>query len=144
LPEDLLVMADRMSMAHSLELRAPFCDHALLETSLALPPSLKLRRGRLKALLKAAFADVLPPAVLAQPKRGFMIPLARWLRRDLRDVMEDLLAPAQVRSRGLFDPDGVARLKAEHVEGTRTHSDRLWTLMMTELWMRRYCDRHRA
>ena len=144
LPEDLLVMADRMSMAHSLELRAPFCDQALLETSLGLPPSLKLRRGRLKALLKAAFADVLPPAVLAQPKRGFMIPLARWLRRDLRDVMEDLLAPAQIRSRGLFDPAAVARLKAEHVEGTRTHGDRLWTLMMTELWMRRYCDRHRA
>ena len=141
LPEDLLVMADRMSMAHSLELRAPFCDHALLETSLALPPSLKLRRGRLKALLKAAFADVLPPAVLAQPKRGFMIPLARWLRRDLRDVMEDLLAPGQVRSRGLFDPVAVTRLKAEHLDGTRTHGDRLWTLMMTELWMRRYCDR---
>ena len=144
LPEDLLVMADRMSMAHSLELRAPFCDHELLEATLALPPSLKLRRGRLKALLKAAFADVLPPAVLAAPKRGFMIPLARWLRRDLRDVMEDLLAPAQLRARGLFDPAAVSRLKAEHLDGARSHGDRLWTLMMTELWMRRYCDRHAA
>ena len=144
LPDDLLLMADRMSMAHSLELRAPFCDHALLETSLAIPPALKLRGGRLKALLKAAFADVLPPAVLAQPKRGFMIPLARWLRRDLRDVMHDLLAPAQVRARGLFEPAVVARLMAEHLGGTRAHSDRLWTLMMTELWMRRYCDRHRS
>jgi asparagine synthase (glutamine-hydrolysing) len=141
LPEDLLVMADRMSMAHSLELRAPFCDHALIETALALAPALKLRRGRLKALLKAAFADVLPSAVLAQPKRGFMLPLARWLRRDLRDLMEDLLAPAQVRARGLFEPAAVARLKAEHLAGRRTHSDRLWALMMTELWMRRYCDR---
>ena len=144
LPDDLLVMADRMSMAHALELRAPFCDHALLETSLALPPALKLRGGRLKALLKAAFADVLPPALLAQPKRGFMIPLGRWLRRDLRDVMEDLLAPAQVRARGLFEPAVVARLMAEHLSGTRAHGDRLWTLMMTELWMRRYCDRHRS
>jgi len=142
LPEDLLLMADRMSMAHSLELRAPFCDHTLLETSLALPPALKLRGGRLKALLKGAFADVLPPAVLAQPKRGFMIPLARWLRRDLRDMLDDLLAPAQVRARGLFEPAAVARLMTEHLDGTRAHSDRLWTLMMTELWMRRYCDRH--
>jgi asparagine synthase (glutamine-hydrolysing) len=141
LPEDLLLMADRMSMAHSLEVRAPYCDHTLLETSLALAPSLKLRRGRLKALLKAAFADVLPPAVVAQPKRGFMIPLARWLRGDLRDTMEDLLAPARVRARGLFEPAAVTRLKDEHLHGTRTHSDRLWTLMMTELWMRRYCDR---
>jgi asparagine synthase (glutamine-hydrolysing) len=140
-PEDLLVMADRLSMAHSLEVRAPFCDPALLETSLALPPALKLRGGRLKALLKAAFADVLPPAVLAQPKRGFMIPLARWLRHDLRDMLEELLAPAQVRARGLFDAAAVARLKAEHLDGTRSHSDRLWALMMTELWMRRYCDR---
>jgi asparagine synthase (glutamine-hydrolysing) len=143
-PEDLLVMADRMSMAHSLELRAPFCDPALLEMSLALPPALKLRGGRLKALLKAAFADVLPPAVLAQPKRGFMIPLARWLRGNLRDLMEDLLAPAQLRARGLFEPAAVARLIAEHLGGTRAHSDRLWTLMMTELWLRRYCDRHRS
>jgi asparagine synthase (glutamine-hydrolysing) len=143
-PDDLLVMADRMTMAHSLELRAPFCDHALIETSLALPPALKLRGGRLKTLLKAAFADVLPPAVLAQPKRGFMIPLARWLRRDLRELMQDLLAPSQVRARGLFEPTIVSRLIAEHLGGTRTHSDRLWTLMMTELWMRRYCDRHRS
>ena len=144
LPDDLLVMADRMSMAHSLELRAPFCDHALLETSLALPPALKLPGGRLKGLLKTAFADVLPPAVLAQPKRGFMIPLARWLRRDLRELLEDLLAPAHVRARGLFEPAVVARLIAEHVGGTRSHGDRLWALMMTELWMRRYCDRHRS
>ena len=143
LPDDLLLMADRMSMAHALELRAPFCDHTLLEMSLALPPTLKLRGGRLKALLKGAFADVLPPAVLAQPKRGFMIPLARWLRRDLRDMLEDLLAPAHVRARGLFEPAAVARLMAEHLDGTRAHGDRLWTLMMTELWMRRYCDRHR-
>ena len=70
-----------------------------------------------------------------------MIPLARWLRRDLRDMMEDLLAPAQLRARGLFDATGVARLKAEHLQGIRSHSDRLWALMMTELWMRRYCDR---
>jgi asparagine synthase (glutamine-hydrolysing) len=143
-PEDLLVMADRMSMAHSLELRAPFCDHALLERSLALPPSLKLRGGRPKALLKAAFADVLPPAVLAQPKRGFMIPLARWLRHDLREMMDDLLAPVHVRDRGLFDARAVARLTTEHLDGTRSHSDRLWALMMTELWMRRYCDRQAA
>jgi len=141
LPDDLLAMADRMSMAHSLELRAPFCDHRLLETSLAIAPGLKLPGRRLKGLLKAAYADILPPEVLRHRKQGFMIPLGRWLRTDLRDAMEDLLSPASIRTRGLFQPGAVARLKQEHLEGSRSHSDRLWTLMMLELWMRYVLER---
>jgi asparagine synthase (glutamine-hydrolysing) len=140
LPNDLLTMADRMSMAHSLELRAPFCDHEVIEESLRIPPSVKMPGFRLKGLLKAAFADVLPQEVLSHPKQGFMIPLSRWLRTDLRDLMEDLLSPAVVERRGLFVPDAVQALKREHLQGTRSHSDRLWTLMMAELWMRRYLD----
>jgi asparagine synthase (glutamine-hydrolysing) len=141
LPDDLLVMADRMSMANSLELRAPFCDHRVIETSLAIPPSVKTPRLRLKGLLKAAYADVLPPGVLTHRKQGFMIPLARWLRTDLRPLLEDLLSPEQVRARGLFSVDAVERLKAEHGESRRSHGDRLWTLMMAELWLREYLDR---
>ncbi len=140
LPDDLLVMADRMSMAHSLELRAPFCDHRVIEESLRIPPSVKIPGFRLKGLLKTAFADALPPQVLSHRKQGFMIPLGRWLRTDLRDVMEDLLSPERVRSRGLFIPDAVEALKREHVGGSRSHSDRLWTLMMAELWLRQYLD----
>jgi len=140
LPDDLLVMADRMSMAHSLELRAPFCDHRVVEESLRIPPSIKIPGFRLKGLLKAAFADVLPPQVLSHRKQGFMIPLGRWLRTDLRDTMEELLAPDRVRTRGLFVPDAVEALKREHLSETRSHSDRLWTLMMAELWMRSYLD----
>ncbi|MFQ5946471.1 MAG: asparagine synthase (glutamine-hydrolyzing) [Anaerolineae bacterium] len=140
LPDDLLVMADRMSMAHSLELRAPFCDHLLIEESLSISPRLKLPGFRLKGLLKAAFSDVLPPSVLSHRKQGFMIPLARWLRSDLRNVMEDLLSLDRVQARGLFVPEAVETLKQEHLSGARTHSDRLWTLMMAELWMSRYLD----
>jgi asparagine synthase (glutamine-hydrolysing) len=140
LPDDLLTMADRMSMAHSLELRAPFCDHRIIEESLRLAPALKLPGLRLKGLLKAAFADVLPPEVLSHRKQGFMIPLGRWLRTDLRDLVEDLLSPAAVRARGLFIPAAVEALKEEHLRGARTHSDRLWTLMVAELWMREYLD----
>ena len=141
LPDDLLVMADRMSMANSLELRAPFCDHRVIEASLAIPPAVKTRGLTLKHLLKSAYADVLPPAVLSHRKRGFMIPLARWLREDLRPLMDDLLGPEQVRARGLFRVEAVERLRAEHVAGRRSHSDRLWTLMMAELWLREYLDR---
>jgi asparagine synthase (glutamine-hydrolysing) len=140
LTDDLLAMADRMSMAHGLELRAPFCDHRLVETCLAIPPRQKLRGLRLKALLKLAFADTLPAEVLAHRKQGFMLPLGRWLRTDLRRIMEDLLHPEQVRRRGLFAPEVVQRLRLEHLQGRRLHTDRLWTLMMAEAWMREYLD----
>jgi asparagine synthase (glutamine-hydrolysing) len=140
LPEDLLVMADRMSMAHSLELRAPFCDHQLIETSLALSPSLKLPRLRLKGLLKQAFSTVLPREILSRRKQGFMIPLGRWLRTDVRATMEELLSPERIRARGLFVPAVVEALKGEHLGGIRSHGDRLWTLMMLELWMQHYLD----
>jgi asparagine synthase (glutamine-hydrolysing) len=139
-PDDLLVMADRMSMAHALEVRAPFCDHRLVELSLAIAPRLKLARGRLKALLKAAFADVLPREVLTRRKQGFMIPLGRWLRGELREAMEDLLAPAAVRARGFFVPAAVEALKRQHLERRRSHADRLFSLMMLELWMRSCVD----
>jgi asparagine synthase (glutamine-hydrolysing) len=144
LPDDLLTMADRMSMANSLELRAPFCDHRVIEASLAIPPAVKMPGLRLKGLLKRVYADVLPPDVLRHRKQGFMIPLARWLREDLRPLLDDLLGPDQVRARGLFRVEEVARLRAEHVAGTRSHSDRLWTLMMAELWLREYLDRGAA
>jgi asparagine synthase (glutamine-hydrolysing) len=142
LPEDLLVLADRMSMAHSLEMRAPFCDHLLIQESLGIPPRTKLPGFRLKGLLKAAFADILPPQILSHRKQGFMIPLGRWLRTDLRETMEDLLSPARVRDRGLFVPEAVEALKREHIAGIRSHSDRLWTLMVAELWLRLYLDSH--
>jgi asparagine synthase (glutamine-hydrolysing) len=141
LPGDLLVMADRMCMAASLELRAPFCDHRVIEASLAIPPALKTRGWSLKRLLREAYAGVLPRAVLRHPKQGFMIPLGRWLRAELRPLLDELLAPGQVRARGLFRVDEVERLKREHASGRRAHADRLWTLMMGELWLREYLDR---
>lgn len=143
LPDDLLTMADRMSMAHSLEVRAPFCDHRVIEAALALPSSAKVAGLRLKAVLKDAFADVLPAPIRRRRKQGFMIPLNRWLRDDLRGLVDTLLAPEQVRARGLFRPEAVARLRSEHAAGARTHGDRLWTLLMLELWMREYLDGRR-
>ena len=140
LPDDLLTMADRMSMARSLELRAPFCDHRLVEFSLGIPPATKLAGWSLKALLKAAFADVLPAEVVRRRKQGFMIPLSRWLGTDLRHLVEDALAPERVRARGLWRPEIVQRLVREHLSGARTHGDRIWTLVILELWMREYLD----
>jgi asparagine synthase (glutamine-hydrolysing) len=129
-----------MSMAHSLELRAPFCDHRVVETALAIAPGLRIPGFRLKGLLKQAYADVLPRPVLTRRKHGFMIPLGRWLRTDLRPVMDELLTPDRVRARGLLVPAAVETLKREHLEGRRGHAHRLFTLMVTELWMREYLD----
>ncbi len=143
LPDDLLVMADRMSMASSLELRAPFCDHRLLEESLRIAPRTKMPGLRLKGLLKAAFADVLPREILTHRKQGFMIPLGRWLRTDLRQLMETLLAPERIRARGLFAPEAVEELKRGHLAGRQAHGDRLWALMMLEMWMQEHLDSHR-
>lgn len=140
LPDDLLVMADRMGMAHGLEVRAPFCDHRVVELSLALAPELKLPGWQLKGLLRAAFADALPPRTLSRPKQGFMVPLASWLRGELRPLVEELLDPARVRARGLFVPAVVARLVREHLNRSRNHADRVWALLVLELWMRQYVD----
>jgi asparagine synthase (glutamine-hydrolysing) len=114
----------------------------MIEESLRLTSGEKMPGGRLKGLLKGAFAGVLPREVLSHRKHGFMIPLGEWLRHDLRSTMDDLLAPERVRARGLFDPYAVEILKREHLSGARTHADRLWTLMMLELWTREYLDAH--
>jgi asparagine synthase (glutamine-hydrolysing) len=141
LTDDLLVMADRMSMAHGLELRAPFCDHALVELSLSLASATKLPGLRLKGLLKRAFADALPREVLSHPKQGFMVPLGRWLRAELRPALEELLSPARIARRGWLVPETVETLKREHLAGRLGHADRLFTLMMLELWAGEYLDR---
>ena len=103
---------------------------------------MKIPGFRLKGFLKSAFADVLPREVLSHGKQGFMIPLGRWLRTDLRDMLGDLLSPERVRARGLFNPTVVEELKHEHLSGARSHSDRLWSLMILETWMQQYLDGH--
>src|SRR5262249_49797795 len=100
----------------------------------------KLPGVTLKGLLRDAFADVLPATVVRRRKQGFMIPLARWLRTDLRPLMEQLLSRDVVAARGLFSPAAVHALVAAHRRGRTTHADRLWALMMLELWLREYLD----
>jgi asparagine synthase (glutamine-hydrolysing) len=132
---DLLPKADIASMAHSLELRAPFLDHRVVELGLALPDSLK-RRGRTgKIALRRAFADDLPPAVAARGKKGFGVPLARWFRGELRDLAGDILGEST-----LFRRSAVEQLLADHAAGRADNGHRLWCLVMLELWQRRYAE----
>jgi len=138
LPEDILTKVDRASMACSLEVRAPFLDALLVDSIEALPASYKYSRRQTKRLLKLAAAEHLPPAILARPKKGFGIPVARWLRGPLAPLLQSLLGRQRLERQGLFQPDEVARRIREHGEGIRDHRKPLWTLLMFQLWYDRW------
>lgn len=135
LPGDLLVKVDISTMANSLEARSPFLDHHLLEWAAALPTRLHVRGSQTKTLLKRAVAPWLPPELLRFPKQGFGVPLAAWLRGELRDLAHDVLTDDTARGRGLFRPEAVRALLRRHANGA-DHSARLWALLQFELWHR--------
>jgi asparagine synthase (glutamine-hydrolysing) len=134
LPEDILTKVDRASMACSLEVRAPFLDAVLVDAIAALPSTFKYGRRQTKRLLKTAARPHLPPAILNRPKKGFGIPVARWLRGPLSGVLEQLLGRERLERQGLFRPDEVALRIHEHQQGIRDHRKPLWTLLMFQLW----------
>jgi asparagine synthase (glutamine-hydrolysing) len=140
LPDDICAKVDIASMAHSLEVRAPFLDHHVMELAAGLPTELKLRGLTGKVLLKRAFADLVPPAIVRRRKRGFSLPLARWFSRELHGYARETLLSARARARGLFEPAAVERLLERHRAG-EDHGDRIWNLLVLELWYREVLDR---
>jgi asparagine synthase (glutamine-hydrolysing) len=137
LPDDLLVKADRMSMAHGLEVRSPFLDRQLLAYATRLHPRLKARGMSLKRVLKAAVADLLPPEIMARGKRGFGVPLDRWFRAELRAYLGATLGAPDARVRRYLVPEALNRLLAEHNAGGANHGQALWTLLTLEVFLRR-------
>ncbi|MDR3639983.1 MAG: asparagine synthase (glutamine-hydrolyzing) [Humidesulfovibrio sp.] len=133
----ILVKVDRCSMMHSLEVRAPFLDRDLAEFVWRLPVNTKLRGLSGKHLLRKAAAGLVPPEVLRRPKRGFLIPVAEWLRRELRPLLQDLLSEAALKQQGIFDPSAVGVLVSEHLSGRADHRRPLWTLLVLQLWLRK-------
>ena len=111
-------------------------DVSVVEFLNGLPDALKRRGANGKVLLKQAMRGKLPDEIIDRPKKGFGIPLSAWLRKELRPLMEDLLAPDTLRQQGFFRPDEVARLMREHLDGRANHRKLLWTLMVFQLWMR--------
>ena len=141
LPEDILAKVDRASMACGLEVRAPFLDARLVDFVEALPSNYKYGNGRTKRLLKRAASGRLPATTLRRAKKGFGIPVARWLRGPLAPVLDRLLAPDLLARQGLFRPEEVARRVAEHRAGVRDHRKPLWTLLMFQLWHETWMER---
>lgn len=134
LVDDLLTKTDRVSMAHSLEVRVPFLDTEVTDLAMRLPTNMKVRGTTKKRLLRMAAEPLLPPEILSAPKQGFSIPAAGWLRDDLSPLLDDVLSPDTLRRQGFFDPDTVSALRDEHVQGRANRSRHLWTLLMFSLW----------
>lgn len=138
LSEDILAKVDRAGMAHGLEVRAPFLDADLVDSVSCLPSRYKSEGGRTKRLLKRAAAGRLPSTVVRRGKKGFGMPVARWLRGPLSSLLKDHLGREHLVRQGLFRADEVARLIGEHQAGTKDHRKPLWTLLMFQLWYRRW------
>jgi asparagine synthase (glutamine-hydrolysing) len=136
--DDVLVKVDRASMAASLEVRTPFLDTELATYVAALPTSFKVHGLSRKWLMKRALRGLVPQAILDRRKQGFALPVADWLRGPLRPLMRDLLSPDALRSAGILEPAPVERLMRAHEEGRADHRKQLWTLLMLELWRRRW------
>lgn len=140
LPEDLLVKADRCSMAASLELRPPFLDHVLVQFAAGIPPHLKLRHGTSKYILKKAMRGILPDSIIDRKKHGFGVPVGAWLRGDLKDYAHTILLDERTLQRGIFKEDAVQRMFHTHQSGKSDLGQALWALLTFELWMRRTFD----
>lgn len=135
LPGDLLTKVDRASMLHNLEVRSPFMDHELVAFAARLSPW-QLMRGGSKRMLREAFAADLPGCVFNRNKMGFAVPIGDWLRGELRPMLHDLLFAADAFARSHFSPEAITDLMREHDTHYRDHSQRLYALLMLELWWR--------
>jgi asparagine synthase (glutamine-hydrolysing) len=138
LENDILAKVDRASMACSLEVRVPLLNIELVEFVASLPLNLKLRGLTRKYLLRKALAGRIPQATIDRPKKGFGIPVGKWLRNELRPLLLDTLSPARLREGGLFEPAAVQSMIDAHLSGQRDNRKQLWTLLVFELWRQRW------
>jgi asparagine synthase (glutamine-hydrolysing) len=138
LPDDILYKCDRMSMAHSLEVRPPFLDHRLVEFAATLPQHMKIRGGKLKFLLRELMKDRLPKSVTRRPKEGFDIPAHHWLRTVLRPLLLNTLSKRNVQNSGMFSWPAIDQAIRAHLDRRANLGYHLWGLLVLFLWMKRW------
>jgi asparagine synthase (glutamine-hydrolysing) len=138
LQESILVKVDRASMACSLEVRAPFLDYELVEFVMGLPPGLKLKGLTSKYILKKVMKNFLPNEVIQREKKGFGVPIAKWVKGPLKELFGDLLSSDRIKREGFLNPEYVASLLQDHLMNKKDNRKKLWTLLVWELWVNRY------
>ncbi len=140
LPALNLTYMDKMSMAHSIEVRVPLIDELVVDVMRRTPPEAKMTGLQTKVLFKRAVEGIVPPEILARPKVGFSAPVRGWLAHELRPMVDDLLSPASIKRRGLFDPRAVAKLLYDFRSGRRDTALQIWQLLTLELWHEAFLD----
>ena len=141
MPEHNLLVADRMSMIHSLELRSPLIDHEFVQFAASLPGRLKLRGTRIKYGLRKVAERYLPAALAWRDKQGFGFPVGKWMRGEFAGMVQALFRDSRLVALGIFDPACLEALRREHLEGRFEHSFRLWMLVNLEIWYRLFFER---
>ena len=131
---DILVKVDRASMANSLEVRSPLLDDTLVRRMLKMPAGLKIRAGEGKYLFKKSMAGRLPGEIIRRRKKGFGIPIAKWIREDLKSEFRRVLSARELDKDGLFNATAVARMLDEHLSGKIDRRKQLWTLYVFQKW----------
>ncbi len=140
LVDDLLVKADRMSMAASLELRVPFLDHRFLELAATMPSKYRNKGYQSKYILKKAMEPYLDKEILYRKKQGFPTPLAIMFQGELKDYVHDIIMSELALDRGYFNRSEISKLLDQHNSGKQDHHKVLWQLLVLELWHREYID----
>jgi asparagine synthase (glutamine-hydrolysing) len=136
--DDILQKVDRATMTASLEGREPFMDQHIIEWAAQLPDNFKYHNGIKKYILKEIVHDYVPKSLMDRPKMGFAIPIADWLRNDLRDLLESYLSEDRIRKEGLLNWDYVADLKSKFLHGRKEYDLKIWYLLMFEMWMEKW------
>ena len=138
LVDDILTKVDRSSMAHSLEVRVPLLDHEVMEYAACIPAAYKLRHGEGKYIFKKSLGGLLPVNILYRPKMGFSIPLAQWLRGDLKSTFEERILAKDAYIGNFYNLDVIQRWWGHHQRGMRDYAPYLWALLILECWCQRF------
>jgi len=137
--DDNLTRVDRISMAHSLEVRVPFLDDDLFDFLRRIPDSVKLPYFTTKPLLREALRDKLPDDIRLGKKKGFTPPMPYWLNNELHDIMHTLLSSQSLAKTGIFNKEYIAQLIEEHTSMKCDHNRKIWSIMAYILWQNEYC-----